>query len=281
MDTMDAAALYDRISLPVLTIQAAALVLLITLPAAAVLGFLSGAMRRKMLLAAGRDVDHVVGETTLGAILALLGLLLAFSFGNALNVSQARKSAIVGEGAALGTAFLRADYLPEPGRTTLQQALLDYGQTRFLPGDGSIHTIEQAQAFIARTLEAQAKLWPLTLEVTADPLPAPLKTFIAGAMNDAIDAHLYRVETLSNPVSDITMSMMLASALMSLFLLGNRAGMVGRKLTWRTFVFSAFLFVVMISILDTQRGTEGLVRMDDTALRVTVFEMEMALASRN
>ncbi len=280
MDATTAASLYREISLPALPIHWAAMVLLVTLPTAAVVGYLTGAARRKWLLSQGRDVDAVVGEATLGAILALLGLLLAFSFGNALGISSERKSAMVDEAAALGTAFLRADYLPEPGRTDLQKSIYEYAQTRILPGDGQINSVAKAHAFIDRTLQAQAVLWPLTLEATKDPVPAPIKTFVAGAMNDAIDAHLYRVKTLSNPVSDITQSMLLAAALISLFLLGNRAGMVGRSLTWRTFVFSGFLFVVMGTIIDTQRGGEGFVRIDDTPLKATVFEMELALGDR-
>lgn len=277
---MNAASVYNQISLPLMSLESTALLLFLIMPLAAVLGFLTGKSRRSALLAANKDVDKVTGETTLGAILALLGLLLAFSFGNALNLSQERKASIVNEAAALGTAFLRADYLSEPGRTDLQNALLDYSRTRVLRGDGSITSLEAAQAFISTTLEAQAKLWPLTLEATSGPTPPAIKTFVAGAVNEAIDAHLFRVQTLSTPVSDVTLAMMLAAALVGLFLLGNRAGLVGRSLTWRTFVLSGFLFVVMLTILDTQRGGEGFVRMDDTALRATIFDMELALSGR-
>ena len=253
--------------------------LLVALPAAAVIGFITGRRRRTALLAADKEVDHVIGETTLGAILALLGLLLAFSFSNALNIASKDKSALIGEAAALGTAYLRADYLSEPGRTDLKTALLDYARTRILPGDGSASSLEGAQAFLAVTLDAQGKLWPITLEATADPTPPPIKSFVASAVNDAIDAHLLRIETLSTPVSEITQAMMLAAALLGLFLLGNRAGLVGRDLTWRTFAFSGFLFIVMITITDTLRGNEGYITLDDTALRTTIFDMEQGLAN--
>ena len=275
---MEAASLYNQISLPLMSLGNAALVLFLILPSAAVLGHFFGKRRRAALLAANKDINNIVDETTLGTILALLGLLLAFSFGNALNLSQARKAAIVNEATALGTAFLRADYLTNPGRTELKQALLDYGRTRIVPGDGSINSLQSVQSFLAVTLEAQARLWPLTLEVTAAPTPPPIQTFVAGAMNDAIDAHLSRVETLSNPVSDITLAMMLASALFALFLLGDREGISGRALTWRTFMLSVFLFMVMVTILDTQRGSDGFIRVDDTTLKATIFDMEQAMS---
>lgn len=271
---------YEDIGVASLSLSMIAIMLLVALPITAVLGYLTGKSRRTKLLSEGKVVDKAVGETTLGAILALLGLLLAFSFGNALSLAQERKSAAYDEAAALGTAFLRADYLEEPGRTELQVALLAYTKTRIVPHDGRLSSLEGARQFLQTSLEAQAVLWPLTLKATADPLPPPIKTFVASAVNDALDAHLIRAETLSNPISYMTQMMILALALTSLFLLGNRAGNVGRALTWRTFVFSGFLFVVMFSISDTIRPVEGMVTTEMTALKATVFDMEQALDGR-
>ncbi|WP_417743589.1 hypothetical protein [Salipiger sp.] len=280
MDATTAASLYTQLELPALSLTAIALILLICLPAMAVLGYWGGRTRRRMLLRAGEEIDHVVGETTLAAILALLGLLLAFSFGDTLSLAQARKAATVKEAAALGTAFLRADYLPEAGRLPLQQALLDYTETRLLPGNGALDSQEAAQAFLERSLAAQARLWPLTLEATTDSEVAPpIQAFVAGAVNEAIDAHLFRLQMATSPMSEVTHIVLLASGMMGLFLLGNRAGLLGRRLTWRIFVFSGFLFVVMFTIVDTQRAKEGLVRADEMPLRATLFDMHEALAA--
>lgn len=280
MDPATAFPLYDQISLPTFSIRIAVLILLVSLPLAALAGFTAGSSRRRRLPADKNASDLSMGETTLGGLLALLGLLLAFTFGNALSLSQDRKSLIIEEAAALGTAFLRADYLSEPGRTELQTAILDYTKTRIVPDTGSFASMEQAQAFLEESLQAQARLWPLTVELTADPLPPAMKSFIAGAMNDALDSHLHRTRVLSNPVSDVTQSMLLAVALTALFLIGYRSGMKGQPLSWQTFVFSGFLFLVMVVIVDTQRGNEGLIRVDDSALRSTVVDMERTLAGR-
>lgn len=277
---MDSAVLYRQIDMPFAAMFATAVILLLSLPTAAVIGYWTGATRRRSLLAAGREIDHVVGETTLGAIIGILSLLMAFSFGNALSLAQSRESALINEANAIGTAFLRADLLPDPGRTALQRALLDYAETRVLPGDGSIVGVNEARAFIRATLVAQARLWPLTLEVTQDPVPVPIRVFVSGAMNDVLDAHFIRMENLSNPVSNVVSAMLIATAMTALFLLGNRAGLVGRALTWRIFLLSGFLFLVMITIADIQRPSQGLVRTDDIAMRATIFDMTTALDGR-
>jgi hypothetical protein len=36
----------------------------------------------------------------------------------------------------------------------------------------------------------------------------------------------------------------------------------------------------MVTIIDTQRGTEGLIRADDSPLRAAIFDMEQALLGR-
>jgi hypothetical protein len=212
--------------------------------------------------------------------MALLGLLLAFAFGNSLTISQSIKDAITDEAAALGTAFLRVDYLAEPGRGELQAALLDYARTRMVPQGHAIATREQANAFLDATLTAQTRLWPLTLEATRDPTPPPIQAFVAGAVNTVLDAHLYRVATLSVPISALSQFIVLFSSCTALLLLANRTGMLGRTLTWRTFVFALFLGAVMYAISDVRRASEGLIRVDDSALAATIDEMEQSLATR-
>lgn len=275
-----AAALYTEITISGLSLLQVALILLVTLPLAVFAGFATGQARRRRMIDAGREADAIVGETTQGAFLALLGLLLAFTFGNALTVAQSIKAATTDEAAALGTAFLRADYLADPGRTALQRALLDYARTRIIPVDPPIGNRAQARAFLETTLQAQAALWPLTLEATRDPTPPPIQAFVAGAVNAVLDAHLYRVATLSVPISAFTQLMVLAASIAAIFLLGNRAGLLGRRLTWRTFAFALFLGAVMYTIVDVRRGSEGLIQADDSALDATIFDMEQALRSQ-
>lgn len=271
------AVIYAEIDLPEMALPVIALLLLVVLPLSAVLGHGIGRRSRERTLSAGREVDKVTGETSLSAVLALLGLLLAFSFNNALTLAQTRKLSLIDESAALGTAFLRADYLAEPGRTELKQAIYDYTQTRVVTDFNEFNSNRGVLEFLDRSLQAQAKLWPVTLEATADPVPAPIKTFVAGAVNEAIDAHLYRMQSFSVPVSELTHVMVLAAALTSLFLLGNRSGMMGRVLSWRTFVFSGFLWVLMLTVVDVKRATSGLIQTDQSPMLVTLFDMEQGL----
>jgi hypothetical protein len=280
MTPSTSAFLYRELTLSRLHLWHIALILAVLLPLGVLAGFFAGRSRRKRLREEGAAIEKLISGTTMNAFLALVGLLLAFTFGNSLSVFQSIKDAITHEAAALSTAFLRADYLAEPGRTELQAAILDYSRTRVVPKDERIDTAAKAQAFLETSLIAQSRLWPLTLAATRDPTPPPIQAFAAGAMNDALDAHLYRVATLSVPIAALTQAMVLASAVAAVFLVGNRMGMLGHALTWRAFLFAAFLGVIMFTIVDIRRGSEGLIRVDDSALYATIFDMEQALGNR-
>jgi len=268
---------YERITLPFLGLGAMAIVIAVLLPAFAILGFMTGRGNRNRKIASGEDVDLRAGESSLGAIMALLGLLLAFSFGSALSVLESRKTDIITEANALGTAFLRADYLPEPSRSELKAVLYDYAQTRIVPETAGIVSADEAMAFIQRSLAAQDRLWPVTLEATREPLAPAIATFVASSVNDVLDAHQVRMRSISVPVSELSQVMVVVTALAALFLLGNRTGIAGRALTWRTYVFAGLLFLVMVTVLDVQRASQGLIRVDQSALHATLAAMEAEL----
>ena len=280
MEPTTAAGLFGEITVSAFTLWQVLLLLGLTPPLAIWAGHALGRRRRTRLLAEGMGVEPFLSDATLGAFMALLGLLLAFTFGNALTVAQSIKGSITDEAAVIGTAFLRADYLEEPVRTELQVALLDYGRSRVVPKGTSTTKIADVHAFVDRSLQAQAKLWPLTLKGTQDPFPAPLKGFVAGAVNDVLDAHLYRMATLSVPLASFMQLVVYLSIMVSLFLLGNNVGMVGNPMTWRLFSLALFMATTMYCVIDIRRGNEGLLRVDDAPLRATIFDMEQALKGR-
>ena len=277
MESTTVVEIYSDLNIPATSMLASTLVLFVSLPILAIAGFVVGRRVRTKRLQAGLSIDNLVGETTLGAFLALLGLLLAFTFGNALSHFNDRKVAMTEEANALGTAFLRADVLSDPVKTELKTALLDYARSRVIAAPDRVLAEDTALAKLEHTLQLQAKLWPLALKGTADPVPAAMRSFVLGSINDVIDAHMIRIAALSLPISKFANAMMFVSALAAVFLLGNRAGIVGRNLTWRTFFFSGFLFLVMLTIVDTQRATEGFIIVDETPLKATIYDMEMAM----
>jgi hypothetical protein len=213
-------------------------------------------------------------------MLALLGLLLAFTFGFALSRAEARKVTLVEETAAIGTAFLRADLLAEPGRTALREAVGAYARTRVMDADVMGSSAEFA-SFFQRTLEAQAALWPTAMNALRTDTSPAISVLIANGITEVLDAHTRRLAAGLDGVPMVVKIMMLAYAASALFFVGNNAALRGRHLSWRTFLFSIGLSVVMVIVMDFERSREGFVQTNLAVMVSAIAEIDAALAAES
>src|SRR6476660_1680773 len=62
----------------------------------------------------------------IGSILALLAFLLAVTMGMAADRFDARRAIVLAEANAIGTAYLRAGYLPQPASDQARELLREY-----------------------------------------------------------------------------------------------------------------------------------------------------------
>jgi hypothetical protein len=194
----------------------------------------------------------------LSASLALLGLLVAFTFSMAAQRFDVRRVLVVEEANAVGTTYLRVQLLPEPARTQISRKLLAYIDVRrefFVTGrDGE-------QQVDARTGALQSQIWTtLRAAVAAQPQatinPALLQTTnemfdLAATDRAALDARV------PLPILRTLVAYSLISALIMGYVLTSR----------RHFLPSATLFVLlalaMTLILDIDRPRTGTITVSD------------------
>ena len=88
-----------------------------------------GAALRKRLARPTGDAEAAEGYL-LSATLALLGLLIAFTFSLAISRFDARRQLVVNEANAIGTAWLRAGLASSPQDDALQRAIARYTDVR-------------------------------------------------------------------------------------------------------------------------------------------------------
>lgn len=271
--------IYAGFAEPFMALPYLAALILVALPLAALLGFRLGQIERRRRSYDRLPPDQVPGATSVGAMLALLGLLLGFAFSSALNWREARQSALVEEAAAIGTAFLTADLLEDPGRTELQARILGYARTRVASQD-DIASSASWNAFLANTLAAQAAIWPTTLQAIDGATSDPIRATVARAVTEMLDAHTRRIAAAAEQIPGPAKLMLFLAAFVAILVAANRSALQGRSLTWRTFVFAGLLAVVIIVILDLDRTLEGTMRVNPDTLNATIREMEAVLAVR-
>jgi hypothetical protein len=110
-----------------------------------------------------RDENVGVGVGSVeSGVLALLGLVVAFTFSGAGSRFDMRRRLVVDEANAIGTAYLRVDALPRDAQPSLRDAFRNYLDERLATYD-SLPDLKAAYAHRARSIELQRAIWGQTV----------------------------------------------------------------------------------------------------------------------
>lgn len=93
-----------------------------------------------------------------GAIFALLGLLMAFTFSGAAARFDTRRQLIVEEANAIGTSYLRLDLLPADAQPRLRERFRQYLMTRLDMYRKYLDSAATREA-LARSVILQGEIW--------------------------------------------------------------------------------------------------------------------------
>ena len=184
-------------------------------------------------------------DVTLASMLALLGLMLAFTYSFSMSRADMRKQALVVEVNVISTAFLRADLASEPSRTELRELLFDYARSR-VTVLGTIKTREQVQEVVDRSLEIQSKIWPATklaLRQERD-MSDPERALLVSAINDVLDVHNSRMAVFYDRLPTAVLALLVLIAAASLTVAAYNTSMTGQSSRWRMSAFAVILAFV-------------------------------------
>lgn len=197
-----------------------------------------------------------------GALLGLLGLLLAFCFSEASHRFFDRQDMIVREANALGTAWLRAAAAPEPQRDALRALLADYADTRIALAETSF-AMEKISAAEQKSAALHAPIWQAGL-AAAGKDPA-LVLLILPSLNDVIDMHATRADATRRHHRLPVLVVLGLASLVALSLLGFEAGFTDRRQTFHA-AFAVIVASVLWLNLDLDFVRIGLIGVDASPL---------------
>jgi hypothetical protein len=207
--------------------------------------------------AAGEGVGAVDG-----AVFALLGLLIAFTFSGASSRFDTRRQLIVEETNDIGTAYLRLDLLPAGAQPALRESFRRYLDAR-IEIYRKLPDIAAAKAQLAKANELQKQIWRQAVVASqAEGAPPAVPILLLPALNAMFDiTTTQNMATLMHPPA-VVFVMLFGLALAASLLAGY--GMTGSK-TRSWFHMVGFALVVAVSvyvILDIEYPRLGLVRVD-------------------
>lgn len=201
-----------------------------------------------------------------GAILTMLSLLLAFSFGMAEHRFDARRELLIDEANGIGTTYLRAQWLAEPDRTEMSNLLRSYVDVR-TPKDMQTRTIEEmVQEMVVRSDQLQDKLWLRAVDMAKKNAASPIAALFLDSLNNMIDLQTKRLAAVRNRVPEIILLLLYIFAGFSILITGYVSGLRDRRNSLMMFTIVGLLTLFLVVIVDLDRPQRGFIKVSQESM---------------
>jgi hypothetical protein len=197
-----------------------------------------------------------------GALLGVVGLILAFGLSLALGRYEDRRAAVVSDANAIGTAYLRAQLLAEPARTQSLVLLRKYNDlalyvSKEVPNSDAMKRTAAEQDAIQR------RLWALAgSSLRAAPIASAPRLYV-DSLNTMIDEQTVRLSALNNRVPGSVLVLEVIGAARALGRRGRDLSVLGRGLLPMVLALVLVTMLLLVTF-DLDRPTRGLITIPDT-----------------
>ena len=209
-----------------------------------------------------RDPEAVSrGGAIEGAVFALLGLLIAFTFAGAASRFDDRRKLVTEEANAIGTAWLRIDVLPAGAQPALRDLFRRYLDSR-LETYRKVPDMDAVRLELARSASLQNEIWIAAVDASRTSPTTAASMLLLPALNQMIDITTTRSMAAEIHPPPVIFAMLAAFAVTSAFVAGY--GMAGGKTrSWvHAIAFASVVAATVYVILDLEYPRIGLIRVD-------------------
>jgi hypothetical protein len=214
------------------------------------------------------DADRVL-STLAAPSIGLLALMIGFTFAMALSRFDARRSAVLNEANAIGTAALLGRMLPEPYRSTVAPLFQEYAALRVRGKGGSIESSTTSEA-ISRSLAIQESLWRAGMDAAAaSPQVVPSGLFIQ-ALNTMIDVHEQRLTAGRSQVPAVVFVMLEGIAVVAFSFAGYGLQLANARCRAGMWIMAVLIGSVIMLVADLDRPQSGFITVDQQPLLDTI-----------
>jgi len=197
------------------------------------------------------------------AVLALLGLLLAFTFSMAVARYDTRRALVVKEANVIGTAWFRASLLSDAHRRPVRDLLREYVDVR-LRAQATLRDDVQLAKELRRSEEIQSLLWQHA-EGAAAEAPTPITATFVQTVNDLVDTDAERLEGWRNRIPPGVWLILLVVASVGCFTSAYVSGAFAVRSPFTSLV-PLLVSIVMLLIFDLTHERQGIVGMSQQSM---------------
>ncbi len=241
------------------------LLFLILLVSLVVFEFLGRALRQFLRHRAGvgaqAEADGI--DYLLSSVFALLGLLIAFTFGMALDRYESRRDLVVQEANAIGTAHIRTAFAAEPVQSQLRRELETYAITRLAYGRAAFHDKPPLAAESERQRVVLAKTG---IAATQSVASAPMGPAVMASVNEVIDVGSAREAINLAKVPTSVVAMLVGYAFIAAFVLGYSQAMPSLVQRIGNGLLFLLLTLSLVTIFDLDRPATGTIKVSQQPL---------------
>lgn len=195
--------------------------------------------------------------STVGATLGLLAFILAFTFGVASSRYDARKQLVIDGANAIGTCYLRTEFLPDDHQEEARRLLREWLALRVEPDN---FKGDQLRVTLHRASEIQAELWGVVVAV-GKTHPTPMTALFADSSNEVFDLHTERVtKGLVTRIPGPLWIVLYVVSMVAMVAVGYQSGADGSRRRVGTAFLALAFATVLVTIADLDDSNRGFLR---------------------
>jgi hypothetical protein len=212
--------------------------------------------------------------TIIGSSLALVGFMLAFSFGITAQIFQARRQLLLDEVNAIGTTYLRAGMLAEPHGSDIRNLLREYVNVRVsITKENMYQSPEKLQEAVSYSETLQDQMWSHAVALSKADRSSIIDGLFINSLNQMIDLQTSRVTTASYRLPRIIWYAIYFITIISMFMVGYQTGLSGKSNLKVGIMLALTFSTVLFLMVDLDRATEGYFRLSQKPM----FELQKKL----
>lgn len=250
--------------------------LIVAMLLASEMGYRIGCARHEQV----RDAGRVHFNAVQASLLALLALLLGFTFNMANVRFDARRQGVLETANNFAALYLRSGDLPEPQRSDFRRFLREYLDTQ---ADISIRqrgmSPEDLSARIARSAGLFRQMWEIVRHEAQGANPPKAIESLSTLLIDAQSLLRRRIFAYLNRVPDHILILLLAAGVGAAGVVGFSAGLGQHHGRFQTVALTVFVCGTIYVILELDRPLSG-VQVDQTPLLQLREQWETGESSR-
>jgi hypothetical protein len=216
--------------------------------------------RHRVHLIERGDTSISVSNPVSTTVLAMMGLVLAFTFSNAAGRLDASRATILQEVNAIETTWMRIDVAEPQAQPQLRELVRSYLDTRVRAYETFGDSEYEHQLQIGKKLLND--IWSLGVQATTVTVN---RTLLLGAVNTMADSATTRTLSLGTHLPTVVLLFLVGIVLVGSMLIGSMLGAPGHPQWLERLIIAAVLSMIVYAIMDMEYprlGTPLLQRAD-------------------